>query len=50
MTKKDELIDELLKGVKNPDDLFGKEGLLKQLTKFPGGKKPGSRAHRPPGL
>ena len=33
MTKKDELIDELLKGVKNPDDLFGKEGLLKQLTK-----------------
>jgi len=33
MTKKDELLDELLKGVKNPDDLFGKEGLLKQLTK-----------------
>ena len=24
MTKKDELLDELLKGVKNPDDLFGK--------------------------
>ena len=33
MTKKDELIDELLKGVKKPNDLFGKEGLLKQLTK-----------------
>ncbi len=33
MTKKDELLDELLKGVKTPDDLFGKEGLLKQLTK-----------------
>lgn len=33
MTKKDELLDELLKGVKNPNDLFGKEGLLKQLTK-----------------
>lgn len=33
MTKKDELLDELLKGIKNPDDLFGKEGLLKQLTK-----------------
>ena len=33
MTKKDELIDELLRGVKDPNDLFGKEGLLKQLTK-----------------
>ena len=33
MTKKDELLDELLKGVKDPNDLFGKEGLLKQLTK-----------------
>ncbi len=33
MTKKDELIDELLKGVNDPNDLFGKEGLLKQLTK-----------------
>ncbi len=33
MTKKDELKGELLKDVKNPDDLFGKEGLLKQLTK-----------------
>ncbi|MBC8193683.1 MAG: IS256 family transposase [FCB group bacterium] len=33
MTKKDDLIDELLKGVKTPDDLFGKNGLLKQLTK-----------------
>ena len=33
MTKKDDLIDELLKGVKNPEDLFGKNGLLKQLTK-----------------
>jgi putative transposase len=33
MTKKDDLIDELLKGVKSPEDLFGKNGLLKQLTK-----------------
>ncbi len=33
MTKKDDLIDELLKGVKNPEDLFGPQGLLKQLTK-----------------
>jgi len=33
MTKKDDLIDELLNGVKNPDDLFGPKGLLKQLTK-----------------
>ena len=28
-----ELIDELLKDYKKPDDLFGKEGILKQLTK-----------------
>jgi len=35
MTKKDELIDELLKGVKSPEDLFGKDGLLKQLSKSP---------------
>ncbi len=28
-----ELIDELLKDHKKPDDLFGKEGILKQLTK-----------------
>ena len=27
MTNKNELLDELSKGVKNPDDLFGKEGL-----------------------
>ena len=27
-----ELIDELLKDYKKPDDLFGKEGILKQLT------------------
>jgi len=33
MTKKDDLIDELLQGVKTPEDLFGPQGLLKQLTK-----------------
>jgi hypothetical protein len=27
------LIDTLLKGYKNPDDIVGKNGLLKQLTK-----------------
>ncbi len=33
MLIKTELIDELLKDYKKPDDLFGKEGILKQLTK-----------------
>lgn len=35
MTKEidDELIDKLLKGYKNPEDLIGDNGLLKQLTK-----------------
>ncbi len=27
-----ELLDELLKQVDNPEDLFGKDGLLKELT------------------
>lgn len=31
--RKNELLDELLQGVEDPEDLFGKEGLLKQLTK-----------------
>jgi putative transposase len=30
---KDELLDELLKEYKNPEDLIGKDGILKQLTK-----------------
>lgn len=33
MTIRDELLDELLKDYKNPEDLLGKNGLLKQLTK-----------------
>ncbi len=33
MLIKTELIDELLKDYKKPDDLFGKKGILKQLTK-----------------
>ena len=28
-----ELLDDLLKDVKHPEDLLGKNGLLKQLTK-----------------
>ena len=32
MAIKQELLDELLKQVDNPEDLFGKDGLLKQLT------------------
>lgn len=28
-----ELIDELLKEYKSPDDMFGSDGLLQQLTK-----------------
>ena len=31
--RQNELIDELLKDCKDPEDIFGKEGLLKQLTK-----------------
>jgi len=33
MSIKDELLDELLKEYKNPEDLIGKNGILKQLTK-----------------
>lgn len=33
MDIKNELLDELLKGYKNPDDLVGKNGILDQLTK-----------------
>ncbi len=33
MTRNDELIDELLKSCKKPEDILGEEGLLKQLTK-----------------
>jgi putative transposase len=33
MVIKDELIDELLKGYKNPEDLLGEEGILKELTR-----------------
>jgi putative transposase len=33
MAIKDELLDELLKEYKNPEDLIGKNGILKQLTK-----------------
>jgi putative transposase len=33
MPSKDELLDELLKEYKNPEDLIGKDGILKQLTK-----------------
>jgi len=33
MTIRDELLAELLKKYKNPEDLFGKSGILKELTK-----------------
>jgi putative transposase len=33
MAIKEELLDELLKEYKNPEDLIGKDGILKQLTK-----------------
>lgn len=33
MTKNEKLIDELLKSCKNPEDILGEGGLLKQLTK-----------------
>lgn len=33
MTRKDELLDALLKECKNPEDILGEDGLLKQLTK-----------------
>lgn len=33
MPIKEELLDELLKEYKNPEDLIGKDGILKQLTK-----------------
>src|SRR5690242_3076098 len=33
MEIKKEILDELIKGYKNPEDLLGENGLLKQLTK-----------------
>jgi len=33
MVIKEEILEELLKDCKNPQDLLGKEGLLKGLTK-----------------
>src|SRR5687767_13222536 len=33
MEIKKEILDELIKGYKNPEDLLGEQGLLKQLTK-----------------
>jgi hypothetical protein len=33
MAIKKEIIDELLKGYENPEDLLGKEGLFKDLKK-----------------
>jgi putative transposase len=33
MTIKKEILDELIKGYRNPEDLLGENGLLKQLTK-----------------
>ena len=33
MTRKEELIDELLKDYKTPEDLIGKDGIVKQLQK-----------------
>jgi transposase-like protein len=32
-SKTDELLDELLEGCNSPEDIFGKHGLVKQLTK-----------------
>ena len=33
MTISKEILDELIKDYKNPEDLLGENGLLKQLTK-----------------
>lgn len=33
MAIRDELLDELLKEYKNPEDLLGEEGILQELTK-----------------
>ena len=33
MTISKEVLDELIRGYKNPEDLLGENGLLKQLTK-----------------
>ncbi len=33
MTRKDDLIDEILKDYKNPEDIIGEKGLLNELTK-----------------
>jgi len=33
MAIRDELLDELLKDYKNPEDLLGNEGILQELTK-----------------
>jgi transposase-like protein len=32
-SKTDQLLDELLEGCDSPEDIFGKHGLVKQLTK-----------------
>ena len=45
-----ELIDKLLADYKGPEDLIGEQGLLKQLTKAPGGTGVERRADPPPGL
>ncbi|MBK8997795.1 MAG: hypothetical protein IPM35_18890 [Myxococcales bacterium] len=39
---KNEILDELMKSVKNPDDLLGEGGLLRQLT----ARLPGSGGRR----
>ncbi len=33
MASRKELLDELLKDCKNPEQFYGQEGLMKQLTK-----------------
>jgi len=33
MAIREEILEELLKDYKNPEDLIGKDGLLKELTK-----------------
>jgi len=33
MAIRDELLEELLQEHKNPEDLFGKDGIIKELTK-----------------
>lgn len=38
MTIRKEILDELIRDYKNPEDLLGEHGLLKQLTKSTFGK------------